>query len=87
MGIVITKAKLVEWKRKIVEASEGPWGYSYDDSTVVVVPTRDGRDNIICLQQYDAEFIAMAREAVPILLAEVERLRCWLRSTHRSLST
>src|SRR5690606_18557140 len=54
-------------------ATEGPWEVGYDefdsDSSVYV-----GEEEITPIHRYDAQFIAHAREDIPKLLAEIERI-------------
>ena len=84
---MIDQAKLDEWKRLAAEAKAGPWtvyqcacmhdgerlewacGYIEGDS---LDHSYDECHHPLPIG--DAEFIAAAREAVPALIAEVERL-------------
>ena len=86
----LTNAKLAEWKALADAATPGPW-IEYEREThgehyVVWIGTDSGDIAKLCdcvkvrgevdgAVKADAEFIAAAREAVPVLIDEVERLR------------
>ena len=62
-------------KTRYEAATPGPWvpeHYSLDDWEII--PVARGQDYGICGQS-DAEFIAHAREDIPALIVEIERLR------------
>ena len=80
---MITGEELVQMKERAEKATEGPWGngeqyeqmdpghYVYSETSgLIVVAEEEGT-----FRGEDAEFIAHAREDVPRLVAEVERLR------------
>jgi hypothetical protein len=85
---VITKEQLKAWRDAAEKATAGPW---FDDGECtgngsVVMSEAIGlrvahlpRTKNVVNQEADAEFIAISREAVPALVAEVERLRAVLR--------
>jgi len=79
---MITNEQITEWRRLAEAATPGPW--TTDGNEFAVEGRRLGK----CYDQYDgvrlaihdnaiadAAFIAAAREAIPALLAEVERLQ------------
>jgi hypothetical protein len=82
----LTDEQLAEIRERAEAATAGPWycGTEYEQSKRgnyvaskatggIVAAEQDGTD---CeLETHDAEFIAHAREDVPDLLAEIERLR------------
>lgn len=87
---MIDPAKLSEWKAKAEAATEGVWKSNdlayYQDfdgdedlvcaRTPLIVRRKDeSYESHKSRAKPDAEFIAVAREAVPALIAEVERLR------------
>lgn len=76
-----------EIRKRAEAATPGPWSANGGDVRAAVYA--DGRTARIIYggMPYDAEFIAHAREDVPALLAEVERLRGeneWLREHKRT---
>ena len=76
----ITNAELTEMKERAKKATAGPWVTYYES----LVKSKEG-DKVVADTwqvvngEYDARFIAHAREDVPRLVAEVERLREALR--------
>lgn len=71
---MLTKAEIEAIRERAVKASEGPWQLAdtYDGPWVL-----DSDDDIITgtvSRIDDADFIANAREDIPKLLAEIERL-------------
>lgn len=70
---MLTKEKIESWKKLCDEAQRGPW-YPANDG----IYTDDlDYDHKIELSKENGAFIAASREAVPALIAEVERLRDW----------
>jgi hypothetical protein len=82
----LTNADLAEIKKRADTATKGPWytGEGYEQSNRgnyvaskanggIIAAEQDGTDCV--LDTNDATFIAHARQDVPALLAEVERLR------------
>ena len=75
----ITDKRLTEIQARVEAATEGPW----DDQpnwtdTARVVLNGDGEalwDAVGLMADADADFIAHAREDIPALLAEIDRLR------------
>lgn len=61
-------------KERVAKATPGPWEYDNEERGI----WNNGGFNYlgtVTLSHVDAEFIANAREDVPALVAEVERLR------------
>lgn len=88
---------LAEWSRLASAATPGPWRANDASEWLTTGPTWEvvftgpaddplvaGEDVALAnyVEQADAEFIAAAREAVPALVAEVERLRGDLEISH-----
>lgn len=77
----MTQGQLDTIRRRTEKATEGQWGVEGPaqcgpSDTLVVYPVEDGGTLAYVQPSWeDAEFIAHAREDVPALLAEVERLR------------
>lgn len=78
---MITTEELEQMKERAEKATAGPWYYEIDgdlwaDGQVVLSPllTEHGV-NVLNIRKTDAQFIAHAREDVPRLVAEVERLQ------------
>lgn len=85
---VVDQQQINEWRALANGASPGPWtwiekhGRDYTDEGWSFIPVLDARKDTVCdlasndadTLQADAAFIAAAREAVPVLLGEVERL-------------
>lgn len=69
---MITNVELTQIKERAEKATPGPWK-SHADGTVFLEHTQDIAD--VWTNNEDAEFIAHAREDVPRLVAEVERLQ------------
>ena len=81
------KNELEAIKRRCNAATVGPWGIVELDGKWVVGIMRGGlkdrvwiEDSSCIERREDADFIAHAREDVPALLAEVERLRAILKA-------
>ncbi len=72
---MISNEELTQIKERTEKATLGPWN-SRKDGTVFLEHTQDIAN--VCTVNGDAEFIAHAREDVPRLVAEVERLRAEL---------
>lgn len=84
---VLTEARLAEIEARMARTTPGPWAYKdrlggggcfvFSEETfhVVAVEADDGPSVTVPLGRGDAAFIAAAREDVPLLLAEVRRLR------------
>ena len=62
-------------KKRVAAATPGPW--AFDSPTTHIVHDLDGQvlDLGAMLMQEDAEFVMHARQDIPALVAEVERLR------------
>jgi hypothetical protein len=69
----ITREELDRWKQLAEAATEGPWEVVEYEAGVFIMFS-DGFDSS-SMGTGDARFIAAARDAVPRLVAEVERLR------------
>ncbi|MEK4170995.1 hypothetical protein MHI22_05405 [Lysinibacillus sp. FSL L8-0312] len=65
-------------KERVAKATSGPW-YSSPDGTVYLKHTQDVADVWTDNKELDAAFIANARDDVPALVAEVERLRALIK--------
>lgn len=68
----MSNEELMQIKDRVEKATAGPWK-SRKDGTVFLEHTQDIAN--VCTVNGDAEFIAHAREDVPRLVAEVERLQ------------
>jgi len=90
----ITPEQLAEWKRLADAATEGPWAsveISPEDKEwgACEITAGDGYVSTMICGVDNAAFIAASRNAVPALIAEVERLtaeREDLKATNRNLS-
>jgi hypothetical protein len=90
----ITAAELAAIRERAEKATPGPWGWSdakVRDGKYVFVPQGSYlADTLIMFGdtyengEQDAEFIAHAREDIPKLLAEIERLRTALEEINRA---
>lgn len=80
----ITEKRLTEIQARVEDATEGPWfvdgpAQCGPGDTLTVYPVEDGGTLAYVQPSWgDAEFISRAREDIPALLAEVERLRAEL---------
>lgn len=87
---MITKEQLKAWRDAAEKATAGPW-YARNRFVSLVEDTNclggTLADNGIasCTERDNAAFIAISREAVPALVAEVERLRAALAATKNYL--
>ena len=84
---LLTEAKLAEIEERLGRATPGPWAcrdrlggggcFVFSEETFHVVAMEDDEEPAVAvpLGRGDAAFIAAAREDVPLLLAEVRRLR------------
>lgn len=86
----LTAQEIEAIRKRAESATEGPWKWDGDSLTY----RKHGMlDPIVWANQYgditveepDAEFIANAREDIPKLLAEIERLRSEVKSTYLAL--
>ena len=76
----MTEQELNEIRKRCKKATEGPW---WDESGVIHCDCADPRGPHIAVMQSgnetrDASFITHAREDIPDLLAEIDRLRAEL---------
>jgi hypothetical protein len=76
-------ARLAEIKARVEAASKGPWKVCEDYSDVL---DGDGHQIISHFHDGDGQFTAHAREDVPALLAEVERLKAERHTTNEALT-
>jgi len=77
--------KLIEIKRRSEAARPGPWksyieGRDHESgSNFVMVPNESSKTSVLefsgQVSEADQDFIAHAREDIPALLAEIERLK------------
>lgn len=67
----MTNEELQQIRERAEKATAGPW--EYDGSDIMAPPFLDIVDHVY--ETADADFIAHAREDIPALMAEVERLR------------
>lgn len=87
---MITNVELTQMKERAEKATAGPWE-NFGDSRVYTIDeelTADFDYATIChgfKEESDAAFIAHAREDVPRLVAEVERLQNALESVQSDL--
>lgn len=83
---LLTDERLAEIEARLTRATPGPWAYKdrmggggcfvFSEETFHVVAVEDGEPSVAApLGRPDAAFIAAAREDLPLLLAEVRRLR------------
>lgn len=74
---MITAEQLAEWKKITEAATEGPWTYDtcYGVAFISAAKNKPIAHAVDYLVPDNATFIATARTAMPLLLAEVERLR------------
>lgn len=84
---LLTEAKLAEIEERLGRATPGPWAckdrlggggcFVFSEETFHVVAVEEDEEPAVAvpLGRGDAAFIAAAREDVPLLLAEVRRLR------------
>lgn len=75
---MVTPEQIAEWRRLAEAATPGPWSAPVETGpTEVHGATPVAITSLVhsVAEKHDARFIAAAREAVPALLAEVERLR------------
>jgi hypothetical protein len=84
---LLTEAKLAEIEERLERATPGPWAckdrlggggcFVFSEETFHVVALEEDEEPAVAvpLGRGDAAFIAAAREDVPLLLAEVRRLR------------
>lgn len=77
---MISEQQLAEWERLANKATEGPW-YAYEGRDYSEISLNDGTTPrlakplaLVGSKHEDAEFIAVAREAVPALIAEVRKM-------------
>lgn len=83
--------KLNEIKERAEKATSGPWLALYEGTNAEIYSTKTAEDicEITAKDEYhaeDAEFISNAREDVPALVAEVERLQAQLEKCEGLLS-
>ena len=77
----ITDKRLTDIRARLAAATEGPWSVDGPaqcgpGDTLTVYPVEDGGTLAYVQPSWDdAEFIAHAREDIPALLAEIDRLR------------
>lgn len=77
----ITDKRLTEIRARTEAATDGPWAVDGPaqcgpGDTLTVYPAEDGGALAYVQPSWDdAEFIAHAREDIPALLAEIDRLR------------
>lgn len=62
-------------KKRAEHATEGPWYFTEFDRYHISPDIEDGMEIAEAYAEHDAAFIAHARQDVPALIAEVERLR------------
>lgn len=84
----ITPEQLAEWRSRAEAATPGPWAVHVRRIDMDGVRTEDGVSLVVDAVEYDpdAPFIAVAREAVPALIAEVERLQAEMQLMHQRVS-
>lgn len=75
----LEEKQLAQWQRVTEAATPGPWSPGHDDHApewwvVPDVPPEGSRFKILPMSKRDAEFIATARTAMPLLLMEVRRM-------------
>lgn len=81
----MTDAQLQAIRDRLAAASPGPWNADFTDDDFQVLPDngcvmRDGRDWLMAriaeaANKADIIFAMYAREDIPLLLAEIDRLR------------
>lgn len=85
--VLLTEERLAEIEERLRRATPGPWAcmdrlggggcFVFSEETFHVVALEEDDDPTVAvpLGRADAELIARAREDLPLLLAEVRRLR------------
>jgi len=85
----MTDAEMAELEKLCAEASQGPWwavesggDFRVEDKAGAAIAawTHAYPEGAIPIDPCDAQFIAAARQAVPALIAEVRKLRDFLRA-------
>lgn len=82
----MTQERLDAIQARVEVATDGPWAVDSDDPSYIIYSERGGWDGLVIAQvadqdgalfsvEHNGALIAHAREDVPALLAEVERLR------------
>lgn len=87
--MLITPEQLAEWKRLVQEATEGPWEAEYYHNGNYINRAGSFFEQIVqdgIPERGDTDFIVMAREAVPALIAEVERLQSAMKNALEDLN-
>lgn len=83
----MTHEQLEAIRKRAEKATEGPWNYYFTHGISVKSESKEILDDEVGVIRYtDAEFIAHAREDIPALLAEVERLKAQLSEAESLLS-
>ena len=74
---MISEEQISEWERITKTATEGPWVKSKFNNDVVQVGKEIKASGTICKnpRENDAEFIVVAREAIPELITEVQTMK------------
>ncbi len=73
---MIDEKTIAQWRRLAEAASTSGWTLGSETSTLV--RCANGNATIIATKRIDAEFVVAARQALPALLDECERLRALL---------
>lgn len=73
----LTQEELTAIRERVEKATEGPWQpyYEYDGEARVISHTNDYGEVATYMEEDNAAFIAHARQDIPKLLAEIDRLR------------
>ena len=82
----MTQGRLDAIRERVEVATDGPWAVDSDDPSYIIHSERGGWDGLVIAQvadqdgalfpvEHNGALIAHAREDIPALLAEVERLR------------
>ncbi|MBM7600487.1 hypothetical protein JOC34_002878 [Virgibacillus halotolerans] len=74
-GNGLTNEELEEIRERADKATEGPWVCDDLDTTVVALLYTDVTDIATPYKEVDADFISNARQDIPKLLAEIDRLK------------
>ena len=78
---------LDEIKKRCEAATPGPWNKRYEKKLYEIYLDADSEYNLGLVDKKDnADFIAHARQDVPALIAEVERLTAWAAGLERAVS-
>lgn len=70
----LTQEQIESIRKRAEAATEGPWYYDRQTGDLIEINDREYPSRVLA-QEVNGVFIAHAREDVPALLAEIERLK------------